>query len=219
MRKRTIISATITAIVALTAIAANMANAAKPEFKIAGAFPIKFTSFSGPGTLAKANNSNTIECTKDTNKGEILSTKKVDFTVDFEGCTIFGIVNAHSLGDPANTILVTATGELCYISKAANPPQVGLLITPTGTLHIEAAGALAEVLGQLIGQMTPVNKKTLSSELILKAAAAGKQEQLRCEGGAETHLATSENEGSFEASSEATTDKIGLLREEIEISA
>jgi hypothetical protein len=216
MRKLAIIGATITTLVALSAIATTMANAAKPEFTKTG---LKYTSFSGTGTLA-ISGGNTIECSKDTNTGEIVTAKTVLFTVDFEKCTIFKIVNAHSLGDPTNTILVTASGELCYISKAASPPLVGLKITTTGILHVEAAGELSEVLGKVIGVMTPVNTKTLRFELILKAPKAGEQEQLRCEGETNAvHLTANENEGASKASSEATTDAIGLLTEEAEISA
>jgi hypothetical protein len=218
MRNLKIIGMAIAAVTALSAIASGMATAARPEFLVSGGFPIKFTGRSGPGTLAIAGG-NTIECKKTKFTGEVLSAKTADLTSDIEECTIFGIVNAHSLGDPANVILVTSSAELCYLSKAANPPKVGLRITPTGKIHVEVAGELALIEGSIIGVLTPVNTRTLEFRLSLNASMAGKQEQLRCEGGAETHFSVSENEGAAKAASEALQNVIGLLREEGEIAA
>jgi hypothetical protein len=215
MRKLTIIGATITTLVALSAIASTMATAALPEFNKT---KIKFTSFSGPGTLAVAAG-NTIECTSDTDEGEITGVKTVTLTVDFRKCTIFGLFGAHSLGDAENTILTSATGTLCYINEAKK--EVGLVLTPTGLLHIEApnAGALALIKGTLIGRLTPVNTTSLHGELILKQEK-GVQAVLGCEGLAgETHLSTSENEGTFKASGEGTTDAIGYLTSEVDLLA
>ena len=213
MRKLTIIGATITALVALSAIASTMATAALPEFNKT---KVKYTSFSGPGTLA-VSGGNTIECASDTDAGEITGAKTVSLTVDFKTCKIFGLIGAHSLGDAENTILTSATGTLCYLNEAKK--EVGLILTPTGELHIEApnAGALAEIEGSVIGQLTPVNKTTLRGELILKQKE-GKQELLKC-GSTETHLETAENEGTFKASGEGTTDAIGYLTSEVDLLA
>jgi len=215
MRKLTIIGATITALVALSAIASTMATAALPEFNKT---KVKFTSFSGPGTLQVAGG-NKIECATDTDEGEITGPKTVTLTVDFRTCKIFGLIGAHSLGDAENTILTAATGTLCYLNKAKK--EVGLVLTPTGLLHIEApsAGSLALIKGTLIGRLTPVNTTTLRGELILKQTE-GKQELLACEELAgETHLSTAENEGEYKASGEQTTDAIGYLVSEVDLLA
>jgi hypothetical protein len=215
MRKLTITAAIITALTGLTTIASTLATAALPEFNKT---KVKFTSFSGPGAL-KESGGQAIECESDTDAGEITGPKTVTLTVDFRTCKIFGLVGAHSLGDPEGTILTSATGTLCYLNEAKK--EVGLVITPTGLLHIEApaAAALALIKGTLIGRLTPVNTTTLRGELILKQTA-GKQELLGCEGLAgETHLSTSENEKPYAASGEQTTDAIGYLVSEVDLLA
>jgi hypothetical protein len=215
MRKLTITAAIITALTALTTIASTIATAALPEFNKT---KVKFTSLSGPGTLA-VTGGNTIECASATDAGEITGPKTVTLQVDVRTCKIFGLIGSHSLGDPENTILTNATGTLCYLNEAKK--EVGLVLTPTGLLHIEApnAGALAQIKGTLIGRLTPVNHTTLRSELILNQKE-GKQELLKCEGSAgEAHLSTSENEGEYKASGEGTTDAIGYLVSEVDLLA
>jgi hypothetical protein len=218
MRKLTITTATITALTALTAlttITATIATAALPEFNKT---KIKFTSLSGPGTLDVAGG-NTIECESATDAGEISGPKTVTLQVDVRTCKIFGLIGSHSLGDPENTILIAATGTLCYLNKAKK--EVGLVLTPTGLLHIEApvAAALALIKGTLIGRLTPVNTTTLRGELIL-TQSEGKQGLLACEELAgETHLSTSENEGEYKASGLGTTDTIGFLVSEVDLLA
>jgi hypothetical protein len=202
MRKLAIIGTLIGGLAALSAIGASMATAALPEFSNTTA---TFTSSSGSGTLTSKSD-NTITCTADTDKGKVTGAKTVEVTVDFTGCTVFGIANGNSLGDAAGTILTTATGELCYLNKTEK--KVGLLLTPTGELHLEAAGALAEVTGKLIGELKPVNTSSVHGELVLKAKAAGEQGILNCEDGQDEHLEISLNEGIFEDASEATTDKV-----------
>jgi hypothetical protein len=218
MRKLAIITTAITTVAALSAIAAGMATAALPEFSPDnGKFPVKFTSFSGPGTLAIAGG-NTIECAKDKDSGEIVGAKEVSVTVDFETCKIFGLVGAHSLGDPEGTILVAAKGELCYIDESTK--EVGLRITPTGELHVEApsAASLAEIEGSVIGVLSPVNTSALEFMLSLKQTKAGEQAQLEC-GGVKSKLEASENEGALKAASEVTRDVIGLLEQTAELQA
>ena len=215
MRKLTITTATITALTALTTITATIATAALPEFNKTN---VKFTSESGPGTLDVAGG-NTIECATDTASGEITGPKTVTLQVDVRTCKIFGLIGSHSLGDPENTILIAATGTLCYLNKAKK--EVGLVLTPTGLLHIEApnAGALAQIKGTLIGRLTPVNTTTLRGELILKQEK-GKQELLGCEELAgEAHLSTSENEGAYQASGLGTADTVGFLVSEVDLLA
>jgi hypothetical protein len=216
MRKLTIIGATLITIIALSAIASTMANAAFPEFnpKAIKNLP-PFTSFSGKGTL-QVEGGDTIVCESDTNDGVITGAKTVSLDIDFRTCTIFGIAGAHSLGDPEDTILVAATGELCYLNEAK---EVGLIITPTGELHIEdpSAGALAEIEGSVIGQITPVNTSSLRFELLLKQES-GKQAFKEC-GGKAAEFKLSENEGAFKKAGLGTTDAIGFLKEEVEVLA
>ena len=149
--------------------------------------------------------------------GEITGPKKSSVTLDIHGCELVDLSGARSLGDPEGTILVAATGTLCYLNEAKR--EAGLIITPTGELHIEAfgAGALLEIEGSLIGRVIPVNTKTLRFEIIFRQTT-GKQEVLKC-GTTETHLETSENEGTFKASGLETKDAIGFIGQEVEIMA
>jgi hypothetical protein len=215
MRKLVIIA--IVTMAALSAIASGMATAALPEWlPDDNTFPIDYTGFVGPSTFA-ITGGNTIECKKAKERGEVLSAKVVDLTMDLEECTISGIIDAHSLGDPANVILVTSTGELCYINKATK--EVGLVSEPTGKVHIEAAGQLAVISGSVIGVGAPDNKLELTFTWLFKAKETGVQEQLKCEGGAETHLTGSENEGSEKAASLVLHEKKNFLRTSLELMA
>jgi hypothetical protein len=212
MRKLAITGTVLGALVALSAIGSTMATAALPEFLPKG---VKFTSASGAGTLA-FKGGNAITCSSDKNTGEITGTKTVTVDITFEKCSFFGILGLHSLGDAENIVLIPATGEICYINKTAK--TVGLVLTPTSATHIETGGQLALVTGSLIGELKPVNTKSLSGELVL-TEKSGEQTQLKCLGGAETHLSGSENEGTTKDASEATTDKIGYLTKEVEVMA
>jgi hypothetical protein len=207
MSRAKLIGMAITAAVAISAIASVTASAL-PEF-LPGAAGTKFTSFSGSGTLATASGV-AITCKADTDNGELLSKTTMTVTIDFTGCTLFGIVNAHSLGDASGTILTTATGALCYLSKTNK--TVGVELTPTGKVHIEVGSELTLIEGTVIGELTPVNVSTKGpAHLILEQSANGKQKILTCEGGTEKHLTSAKNEGASEAASEATTDTIGWL--------
>ena len=73
-------------------------------------------------------------------------------TIDFTGCKALGIVNAHSLGDPAEIILSHAKATLCIVT--ITPLDVGLRLA-IDPIHIEVAGKLLEVLGTVIGLITP----------------------------------------------------------------
>jgi hypothetical protein len=168
--------------------------------------PIPFTSSSGKGIL-QFKGGNKIECASDTNSGKVIGAKTFTVTIDFAGCKVLSIVAAHSLGDGGETILVTAKGELCYLNKAEK--KVGVKLTPTGKVHIEAAGNLAVIEGTIISEYKPINTTSTSSELILKQKE-GKQEVVKCEGGAEEHLTGSENEGTAKEVGMETTDKVSF---------
>jgi hypothetical protein len=209
MRKLMTISVAIAAIAALSAIASSIAGAAFPRYLPSGngTLPQHFTGFSGKGTLA-IRGGNTITCEKNKDKGEIINDTNLVVETDFEECTIFGIAGAHSLGDAANTILVTSRGLLCEIEANV----AGVVLTPTGKVHIEAAGALSVVEGSVIGVLTPSSGLTLEFRLTLKQREAGVQEQKKCKNPTvETHLNASEGEREAREASEATNAVLGLL--------
>jgi hypothetical protein len=205
MRKAMILGTAIVALAALSVIGSATASAALPEFLPAEG---TFTSTSGAGTLA-IEEGNTITCESDTNTGSITGAKTVKLTVEFKGCKIFGFIGASSAGDASGVILVEATGELCYLSKAAK--TVGLTLTLTKNVVISAAGQKSEVKGKFIGEVKPVNTATTKGELILKEEK-GLQSIKKCEGGAETELEANENGGAFKKAGETTTDTITFAK-------
>jgi hypothetical protein len=215
MPRRTIIGLAIVAAMAVSAIAATMALASGAEYLLAtGTFPVKFTSFSGKGTLGTRGVLEQIVCRKDRDLGELLSATTFDVTIDFEECAVLGIP-FWSLGDPKGTILTTVTGVLGTIPGARG---VCAVLTPTGKLHIESeAGVLIIVTGSVIGELTPVGTRSLEGHLVLERKAAGEQKLLECTTSTETvktHLESTKNEGTPEAAAEVTTDSIGLLSHE-----
>lgn len=212
MRKLTVIWATIGAVVALSAVAVSMASAALPEFKPAKPTKAGFKIKSGQGTLEVAGVPNTI-CKKDSGSGAITGTKTVTLTVDFEECKILTFIEAHSLGDPANTILLHVTGELCFIKKAA-PEEVGVLLSPTGPVHIEApaTSTLVVVEGSVVGKVLPVNKKQTTGTVNLPSTL------LKCEGQTDG-LTAKENEGTTAKEAKEITNEELTFEEAIEVAA
>jgi hypothetical protein len=189
----------VSALTALGAVTAATASAELPEFLPASG---TFTSTSGAGTLEEGGEP-AIECKEDTDSGEITGAKSATITIDFKSCTVFGIANAHSLGDSGSTILTGGKVILCYLNKTKK--EVGALIQ-LAELHIEVAGKLLEVSGSVIGKVEPVNLSLKSGKIILKQTG-GEQEFTKCEGGATEILKTSENEGTPKESGEETTDE------------
>jgi len=175
----------------------------------------KYTAKSGKGAL-QIKGGTEIKCTADTAVGTITGAKTTTVTIDFTGCTAFGLFTANSLGDAAGTILTTATGELCTLTY--NPLlTVGLKLSPTGKVHIEVAGNLALVEGTLIGEMKPINSKKLGGFKLELTQKGGEQAIKECRGGSIETLKGSENEGAVKEAGEETTDEINYLTTEAEI--
>ncbi len=202
MRKITIIGAALMAIVALSAVAASMASAALPEFLPNAPVKPGFSIKSGAGTLSVSGQPNT-ECKKDKGSGAITGAKTATLTVDFEECKILSFIEAHSLGDPNNTILLHVTGLLCWIKKGS-PLEVGILLTPTGPVHIEApsTGTLVVVSGSVVGRVEPINKSQTTGKVVLPATA------LACEGETDSLTAEKNETGGPLAAGEVTTEEI-----------
>jgi hypothetical protein len=210
MQRLKTLAAAIGAIFALTALlsalTATTASAVDLHF-LPGTVGTKFTSLSGPGTLA-TEKKGTIECTKDKDEGILVSSTEALVTVDFEKCKALGIVGARSLGDPSEVILVHGEVLLCWINKAEKDAGAVFHTLP---VHIEVSGKLLEVIGWAIGLITPVEKSSLAFLIKWEQTSAGVQKIKKCEGGVEETLLTAENNGTFEKSSEVTEDTIGFL--------
>ncbi len=197
------VGATFIAAIALTALAAATASAAAPTILPGSG---TFTSTSGLGTLFTKAGSE-IVCKADTNKGTVLSAQKVDATIDFTGCTAFGLP-MNSVGDAAGTLLVVLSGSACYVNKANKEVGLDLSVTPLN-IEVPAIGGKITIKGNVIGAFTPVNtNQTGPFALTFKQVSNGVQSITKCEGGITRSLLTSTNGGTFEASSEVTTDFI-----------
>lgn len=195
---------------AVAAVFASAASAALPEF---GVTPNKITLKSGAGELVGAL---TIKCKTDKGSGEVTGAKTTKVTVDFEGCTVLGIA-ANSEGDASGIILVAATGELCYLkgsTKAA--PKVGLYSTLPAAVKIVSAGVKSEVKGSVIGEVLPLNKKSLTGTVEF-----AKANQTECfpenegKGTAKKHtLEAKTGSGAFAKAEEVTKEEVTFEKEE-----
>jgi hypothetical protein len=213
MNRIKLVLLSVMAITAITAVASATASAL-PEFLPAGTLAT-FTSTSGPGTLESASGTQ-IVCSADTNSGSITGATTVKLTIKFTGCKAFGFINCKTSGAGESEIVVNATGTLGYVSKTG--PKVGLALAVT-PFEFSCAGGLAtgKVQGTLIGEVTPVNTKSLTGKLIL-TQSKGSQTIKLFEGGSETQLEVSQNGGAFEKAGEQTTDTI-TFAEEITVDA
>ena len=194
----------------LCAVAATAASAALPEFldNVAGN---TYTVKSGKGSLKAG--AFTIEAKTDTGSGEVTGAKTITATVNFESATLLGLA-ANSLGDAAKTILVKATGTLCYISKAEKTVGVLFTITP---VHIEvpSVGELVEVSGTALGDVEKVNSLSTSNVVTLNE----KTSKQKCEGGEKVELkAEKEHNKKPEAGLETTTEELTFTKD-IEVDA
>jgi hypothetical protein len=205
MRRLTILGAAIVATAALGAIVATTASAATMPDLNPGKEGEKFTVTSGPGTL-ETKSKGSIECGSDKGRGLLISKtqKEAEVTIDFEKCKAFGIVGAHSLGDPSEVILFHGELVLCYLNKTNK--EVGAVLHPL-PIHIEVGGKLLEVIGWVIGRLTPIAEETRKYKISF-AESKGVQQFTKCEGGIEETLLTSENGGTFERSGEASTQEL-----------
>lgn len=195
MRQLRIIVVAVISMLALAAVAATTASAALPEFLGGTVTGLTFKLTSGKGELGGGFK---IKCEKDKGTGVVTGAKTVTTTVDFEECSVLGQA-ANSLGDPAKTILIAATGTLCFI-KSTSPLEVGVKLTPIGTVHIEvpSVSTLALVTGSVVGKGTPINVSQATGTVELKKGP------FQCEGST-SELLSEENENKKPAKAEEIT--------------
>jgi hypothetical protein len=118
----------------LPLLASATASAALPE-ALGNVIGNTFSGTSAEGMLEDPTSKISVRCKKGTASGELTGPKTGTGTGSTEGCTIAGL-SIQSLGDKLGTILVPATGTLCYISKAKK--EVGILYAlPVGGIHLE----------------------------------------------------------------------------------
>jgi hypothetical protein len=164
------------ALVAVFALSAVAASAAKPQFTKTG---VTFASVSGPAVLEAAAG-NIVKCESDTIAGTVTAAKKVEkVVVHFFNCTCSGGGEGHStipLGATGEIITNSLKGTLGYISTG---PETGLTLEPEVskgllTKIVCAIGGLPialEVKGAVTGVITPLN--TLTSTFTLTFTQSG----------------------------------------------
>jgi hypothetical protein len=248
MRNVKTLMVALVAVFAFSAVAASAASATAPEFTVAchkvtagtgGAYPTKaacekgekmgespeewlpnkFTSESGKGKLVSKNGSNEVECTSDTNVGEIRAPKEGVVTVTFKGCFTEGApadtCQSGTVAGEVVTNLLKFTLGFIDESKVATT-KTGLLLKPAeeGGLFAKFQCKVAgkerpvEAKGSVIGEITPKEAITTKFELKLEAGANRGEEKFTELGGKKAKLESSLNGGVFEETSEETTDKL-----------
>jgi hypothetical protein len=179
---------TAAATMLLLASLASTAGATFPEAldNVAGN---TFSGTSGEGILEDPASKLAVRCAKGTATGEITGPKTGKGIGTAEGCTITGL-SINSLGDKSGTILVPATGTLCYISKTKK--EVGILYAlPVGGIHAEtpAIGELFVVSGSMVSKVAPVNTLTT------KGTITDAKPNVSCEGEKDGLLLEKEHNG------------------------
>jgi hypothetical protein len=208
---------TVAAVLAISAMAVASASAAAPEYVLSsGTFPVKFTSTSGAGVLETTTHE-TVNCTSDTNAGEIVNSKEGNVVVTFKGCTttFFGFpISCNSSGKASGEIVTNKlTSTLEY--NVGKTKVLNLLSPPSGGASAEftCAGNTVKVTGGVLGEFPTTNTFLHSTSLVLKQTG-GKQEFREYVNAAGTtlsaHLSSSKNGGTAVESGEETTDTITL---------
>jgi hypothetical protein len=144
--------------IVISATGPALAATANPAFLDNIVTGLKFKGESGKTTVEAVGAEPNLVCTKDTNSGEVTGEKTIKITLDLEGCKE-GAFAAQSLGDAKEVVLMSISGELCYINEVAK--EVGLYSKlPAEGAHVEVpAIAFLEVFkGAFIGKMEFVNK-------------------------------------------------------------
>jgi hypothetical protein len=222
----------LTGLAGVTAASASAA-AAKPRFAFSGSKK-HFTSKSGAGTLeTKAGKK--VTCTEGSNTGEVEKTGGNTVTkviVIFKGCESEHF-KCHTAGQAEGEIKTNELeGQIGYLEKVASG-KVGLDLKPKPSNELfaefECVGGIVKVKvrGDVIGELTPINKKTKTftltfaqskgvqkwTELFLeKPFESGTYEKVK------SILETSIGGSAFEQSGEETKDEV-IAEEEGEIVA
>jgi hypothetical protein len=167
MKRIRIIGLALVAMFAMSAVASATASAALPELvNSSGVELVKknFTIKSGAGKLEST--LGTVECSSDTGSGKVTGLKTDEATVTFKGCKLAGTSTTCQSGAEAGVIVTNALkSEVVYI-KSTEPKEVGVKITPVGTLLAKfSCGTLTfEVSGETTGKITPINKFVKTTE-------------------------------------------------------
>jgi hypothetical protein len=178
--------------------------------------------FKGKGTKATLKTPTVggeVVCGANKNVGHLTSpTHAAGVVVTFSGCTSVGKKCASARQKAGTIVTKTLTADLGYIAKSTH--KVGeLLKAETGSIQAEFSceGLSIVVTGGVIGEITPVNTFTKTSNLSFTLTGGGLQTVTKFEGGSTTVLEAEINgAGPFESGLEAAGS---VKSEELEIKA
>jgi hypothetical protein len=257
MSRIRIIGLALVAVFAMSVVTSATASAALPEFETSGVCekgPVAkkwhfetsacttvsagntgefgqttFTATSGTGKLVtKAGR--TIECTSDSNWGELSEPKSDRVRVTFSGCksATFGV--ACNTAGAASGVIETKPlkSTLVYINEKVTPKTVGDLLEPESGNFAEIKCSLEEIIvkGSVIGKIPAenagkekqINVKRTKVEIVF-AQTGGVQNPTEYEsGGVKVKPPTMGSEGkglepfAFEQSAEETIDNLTLTK-------
>ena len=130
---------------------------------------VKWTGEGGKGTLEVLKEIFTIVCQKAKMEGTIEASKPLGlFHIAFEGCKT-SIAACTGLGEAKEVVLLLGTYHLVFDTLGAKLSEAGVgilfLFEPA---HLECAGKLFAVEGQLLCLIKPVNTLTKHFEIVCK---------------------------------------------------
>ena len=192
MKRITVLSLALLAVTAVSSIAVTSASATLPEF-VAAKFPDHFTTSSilPREPLLAFPVGNPVVCKKRDGLGFLTGPRTHTVKYVYLQCVEEEPAGSNvctSAGEPSGSIATKSlTGRIGYVEKATK--KVGSELEPeTGTVIDEFTCAGLDgkmtVEGCTIGEMTPINKSQITSEVLFEAnAAKNGQKWIEIEGG------------------------------------
>lgn len=157
-RGRTVLVALVAAL-ALGALASASASAQKmvPEFTpTVGKFPVGIENKLHNGYVEMNTQSVKFHCGESRTTGEITGSRSVALTLEWVHCQVTPTQPVRSEGAPAETVVITGTGNLFYIDKAEK--RVGIVFT-LKKVNLEIANGKGSLEGSIVIPVYPINTK------------------------------------------------------------
>jgi hypothetical protein len=172
LQSRHLCAVALVAAIALLLVPAG-ASAASPvlEFVVPGnAFPVSFSTESGPMSAEMVGFSSLVHCTASRGTGKITGARSTVSEYQFTGCRTEKGSNQECKTESAGTEEITTgpiEADLVYIDRASD--EVGMLLNPGGGTYIsfECGGEKAEGTGPFLAPVSPINRKALSFAAVL----------------------------------------------------
>jgi hypothetical protein len=129
----------------------------------------------GAGTLEMLKGASPIECKKATAEGTFEANKPLgSFHIDFKECSAAGgLATCTGLGESTGVILLLGTFHLVF-DKLGTGAELGVgILFLMEKAHLECAGKLFGVEGQLLCLIKPINEKVKHFEIVCKKGKEG----------------------------------------------